>query len=94
MSPAEVIIDAWRRGKPLAIKHGKITGPKALEGIVEYYREDLWDVLATPIGAQVLALSAEQRERYQERAAIVEHDGRIDSHIASLAAMLYVRYQS
>lgn len=94
MSPAEVLIDAWRRGKPLSIKHGKITGPKALEGIVEYYRAVLWDVLATPIGAQVLALSAEQRERYQERAAIIEHDGRIDSHIASLAAMLYLRYQS
>lgn len=94
MTPAEVLIDAWRRGKPLSIKHGKITGPKALEGIVEYYRDTFFKLFATSLGDQVFALSPDQLERYQERKAIVEHDGCIDSYVASLAAMLWIRSQS
>lgn len=86
MSPADLVLAAWQDGLPLRVVRGRVVGPRSLDREIARVHDELVELLTTPPGALVLAMTAAQREDYGERAAILEFDGGFPREIADQAA--------
>jgi hypothetical protein len=95
MSPADVLLALHGVGAVLRVERGRLLAPDGLADellvAIVRWRNVLPTLLTAPVEALCEGMTTDEREAFDERAAVLEHDGGFPRELAERAAVWWAR---
>lgn len=95
MTPADVLLSAFEHGAPIRADgerlHVVSDLPDGLRGWAMHWRRVLWPLVALPVATLCHGMTDDEREAFEERAAILETDGGYPRELAERVALWWTR---